>query len=58
MSTLAGMDAEESLADDKKTLFDWCKEGDMKKLRALVTESNVNQTDDQVMYLLYCNLNE
>lgn len=55
MSTLAGRDTEETIADDKKTLFDWCKEGDIKKLRSLVTGANVNLTDDQVMYFLCTN---
>lgn len=48
MSTLAGKDAEECISDDKKTLFDWCKEGEVNKLLALVTATNINMTDNQV----------
>ncbi len=47
-STLAGWDTEEALTDDKKTMFDWCKEGNEKKLRSLLSDTNVNQTDQEV----------
>ena len=49
VSTLAGRDTEEALTDDKKTVFDWCKEGNEKKLGSLLTDSNVNQTDQEVI---------
>ena len=52
VSTLAGCDTEEALTDDKKTMFDWCKEGNEKKLRSLLSDTNVNQTDQEVIRII------
>ena len=49
VSTLAGRDTEEALTDDKKTVFDWCKEGNEKQLGPLLTDSNINQIDPEVI---------
>lgn len=51
VSTLAGRNVEEAISDEKKTLFDWCKEGNEKKLKSLLSVSNVNQTDSDVRHL-------
>ena len=48
VSTLASSQEEEVIPDDKKTVFDWCKEGNISSLTELVTESNVNNKDSQV----------
>ncbi len=48
VSTLAGRDVEEEISDEKKTLFDWCKEGNERKLQSLLSSTNVNQTDSDV----------
>ncbi len=48
VSTLAGCHTEEALTDDKKTIFDWCKEGNENKLQSLLSDTNVNQTDQEV----------
>ena len=39
---------EESVPDDQKTVFDWCKEGNVDRLSAMVTNQNVNSKDEQV----------
>ena len=37
------------ISDDKKSVFDWCKEGNVKKLDALLIQGDsVNAEDDQV----------
>lgn len=48
VSTLANQDEEEAIPDENKTVFDWCKEGNVSKLTATVTESNINGKDSQV----------
>ena len=53
VSTLAGGDTKEKDApDNEKTVFDWCKEGHVKKLESLVTEDCINTKDNQVR--LFC----
>ena len=39
---------EEVVPDDQKTAFDWCKEGHVTRLAAMVTEDNINEKDEQV----------
>ena len=41
-------DQEQKLADDEKTLFDWCKEGREDRLQALLTPDNIHAKDSQV----------
>ncbi|XP_068694920.1 acyl-CoA-binding domain-containing protein 6-like [Montipora foliosa] len=56
VSTLRGQDdhEDEFISDDKKSVFDWCKEGNVKKLDALLIRGDsVNAEDDQGMTLLH-----
>lgn len=46
VSTL--MNNMEVIPDEKKTVFDWCKEGDVTRLSGMLTESNINSLDEQV----------
>lgn len=46
VSTL--MNNAEVIPDEKKTIFDWCKEGHTEKLSAMLTKTNINSTDEQV----------
>ena len=39
---------ERELAEEEKTLFDWCKEGRGNKLQALLSPDNINTKDSQV----------
>lgn len=54
VSTLAGGNTkdEDDVPDSEKTVFDWCKEGRVKKLESLVTEDCINTKDSQVT--LFC----
>ena len=36
------------IPDELKTVFDWCKEGHVTNLAAMVTEENINKTCDNV----------
>jgi len=56
VSTLRGQEnpEDEIISDANKSVFDWCKEGNVKKLDFLLTrEGNVNTKDDQEMTLLH-----
>ena len=44
-------DQEQELAEEEKTLFDWCKEGREDRLQALLSPDNINTIDSQVMEL-------
>ena len=46
VSTL--MNSAEAIPDEKKTIFDWCKEGHIAKLSSMLTKTNVNSPDEQV----------
>ena len=46
MSVLAR--TEETLKDEEKSLFDWCKEGNAKMLDGLLDSENINLQDDNV----------
>ena len=46
VSTL--MNNDEVIPDESKNIFDWCKEGQMSRLTPLLSETNINSTDDQV----------
>ena len=50
VSTLASQ--EEDLTDDQKTIFDWCKEGNMDRVTTLLTRQksdvDINKTDENV----------
>ncbi|XP_015747224.1 PREDICTED: uncharacterized protein LOC107326992 [Acropora digitifera] len=51
VSTLRGQEnpEDEIISDANKSVFDWCKEGNVKKLDFLLTrEGNVNTKDDQL----------
>lgn len=54
VSTLAE-EQEESIPDDSKTIFDWCKEGNLNQIRALIkVDSNiVHSVDENQMSLLH-----
>ena len=47
-------ETEEVIPDDQKNVFDWCKEGHVTKLAAMVTEENINEKDEQVSESLSC----
>lgn len=47
MSRMA-MEEEEQIPEEQKTVFDWCKEGNIARMAALVSEQNVNEKDSQV----------
>ena len=50
MSILAR--TEKELSDDAKTLFDWCKEGNVSKVDTLIDGHDVNTRDEKVrMYV-------
>ena len=49
VSTMARED-EEVVPDDQKTAFDWCKEGNVARLVAMVTELTINVKDEQVRF--------
>lgn len=51
VSTLMGK--VEAISDEDKTIFDWCSEGCVDRLSALLTEDNINSLDDQGMSLLH-----
>lgn len=36
-------------SDTNKSVFDWCKEGNAKKMDALLTRENINSKDEQVL---------
>ena len=46
MSKLA-YDAKEDIPNDNKTMFDWCKEGNVEMMQKKAS-GEMNQTDDQV----------
>ena len=46
MSKLAH-DSKENVPDDSKTVFDWCKEGNIEMMRKKAS-GKMNQTDNQV----------
>lgn len=48
VSVYAVDEEEVKIPDDQKSVFDWCKEGQVARLAEMVTEQNVNQKDDQV----------
>lgn len=41
-------DDKDAIPDGKKNMFDWCKDGDVSKLAAMVTEKEVNVQDKDV----------
>ena len=42
------VDTEEKLAEEEKTVFDWCKEGRQDLLRSHLTPDNINNRDSEV----------
>lgn len=50
VSTLANQD--DDIRDDQKTIFDWCKEGNIDRVTTLLSEKNeaisINKTDENV----------
>ena len=44
-------DKEEELAEEEKTVFDWCKEGRVDMLQSHLTPTNINTTDNEVLQL-------
>lgn len=46
VSTL--MKNDDAIPDEKKNMFDWCKEGNVTKLAAVVTQREVNIQDEEV----------
>ena len=45
---------EDLIPDELKTVFDWCKEGHVTNLAAMVTAENINETCDNVRYNATC----
>lgn len=45
VSTMADCKSE-VLPDDKKTAFDWCRDGSLAALKKLVTKENVDNKDE------------
>ena len=41
-------DQEQELAEEEKTVFDWCKEGREDRLQPLLSLDNINTKDSQV----------
>ena len=41
-------DQEEQLAEEEKTVFDWCKEGRLDQLQTHISHKNINTTDTEV----------
>ena len=37
---------EEDIPDKLKTVFDWCKEGHVTNMAAMVTDENINETEN------------
>lgn len=50
-STMASPD--EDIDDGDKTVFDWCKEGDVKRVACLLDKNNVDAADEEGMTLLH-----
>lgn len=50
-STMASQD--DDIDDDEKTIFDWCKDGDTKKVSSLLDKNNVDAVDEEGMSLLH-----
>ena len=48
MSRFVDQEPDAVIPDRDKSVFDWCKEGQVERLRALLTASNINNKDDQV----------
>ncbi len=46
VSTL--MNNDEVILDENKSIFDWCKEGQVERLSPLLSETNIGSTDEQV----------
>jgi len=53
VSTLRGDDDDDVISDANKSVFDWCKEGNAKKMGALLTRENINSKDEQGLTLLH-----
>ena len=47
VSRMAGQ-PEDDLGDSQKNAFDWCKEGNIDRLKECVSPASVNTRDDQV----------
>ncbi|XP_032231690.2 acyl-CoA-binding domain-containing protein 6 isoform X2 [Nematostella vectensis] len=52
VSTLRG-DEDDVISDGNKTAFDWCKEGNVKRMSSLISKKNINSPDEQGMSLLH-----
>ena len=48
MSRLVDHEPDAEIPNHSKSTFDWCKEGQVDSLRAMLTASNVNEKDNQV----------
>jgi hypothetical protein len=44
---------EENLKDEEKSLFDWCKEGNVEKIRELLNPDNINHQDEDGLTLMH-----
>jgi len=43
----------ENIPDDKKTIFDWCREGNTDKVTLLLKDTDINIQDENVSTLLF-----
>lgn len=48
MSRFVDQEPDAVIPDNDKSVFDWCKEGQVERLSLLLTASNINDKDDQV----------
>ena len=46
-SRIMPIEREDSVAEEDKTVFDWCKEGNVERLQAALTPGNVDSRDEQ-----------
>jgi len=51
-AAVSTMSDKEEIPDDKKTIFDWCREGNTDKVTSLLKDTDTNIKDENVSMLL------
>jgi len=51
-AAVSTMSDKEEIPDDKKTIFDWCREGNTDKVTLLLKDTEINIQDENVSMLL------